>query len=611
MFWYGPSPLFLLSVMTLNDVEGFRGSASVRSGLFQVGKVSAKIMKTQPMGLTRYVERPYQSKVGSAKLEGATAACAVRFGARPSVPECVMTSGCFLAGAFVGTTTSGDPGTTVTSELLGMEDTLTITSEMDSQVSESRFWLVLDPPEGQPDPVDRRLGGDTDLVSSKGTPTCSGMESMDQLDGWPFSMPSRGALTTVGALLVLPLIVASKGRSQVLSKNNNLLVLGGVLTSLVHTEAVCVHCKDTIAGCAGGANCPLVMDLSENVAIFTTNRMDARPKVSLLMVQEMAQTFTRVITDAVVGLANAPAPGTEVDLTAGAYNTPSAIVRAASCGHCSLREAGQELQRRIDEATEILDIEKLRSAQRSIADFGQELDAESQGVLAFIWAKVSSTVTSRRSSAVKLDLGGAKAKASSLVASISRPTSEGQFYEMLHYLVMVITALGLASPFIIMRFVDDVAYGAVRLGESFAVAFELITVYLTRIDSDNTRTLTLATIFRHGGQDTFMAEARRKEAFFRPPQLAAAPGGGTKAQVVVETDSNGVRYNRAAKRACRAYNTGEACTDLDGNGVCKYTHRCDQWVLDKGKFGTCGGSHAKCHGCSYAEDKKSDTPVRK
>ena len=49
MFWYGPSPLFLLSVMTLNDVEGFRGSASVRSGLFQVGKVSAKVMKTQSL----------------------------------------------------------------------------------------------------------------------------------------------------------------------------------------------------------------------------------------------------------------------------------------------------------------------------------------------------------------------------------------------------------------------------------------------------------------------------------------------------------------------------------------------------------------------------------
>ena len=49
MFWYGPSPLFLLSVMTLNDVEGFRGSASVRSGLFQVGKASAKVMVTQSL----------------------------------------------------------------------------------------------------------------------------------------------------------------------------------------------------------------------------------------------------------------------------------------------------------------------------------------------------------------------------------------------------------------------------------------------------------------------------------------------------------------------------------------------------------------------------------
>ena len=132
MVRYGPSPLFLLSVMTLNDVEGFRGSASVRSGLFQVGKVSAKIMKTQSLLDKDCVGWPPSSMGGPAKLDGASDDDAVRFGARPSVSECVMTPGCFLAGAFVGTSTSGDPGTTVTSELLGMEDTLTITSEMDS-----------------------------------------------------------------------------------------------------------------------------------------------------------------------------------------------------------------------------------------------------------------------------------------------------------------------------------------------------------------------------------------------------------------------------------------------------------------------------------------------
>ena len=78
MVWYGPSPLFLLSVMTLNDVEGFRGSASVRSGLFQVGKASAKIMMTQSLMDKDCVGWPPLSMGGPALFEGASDEVAVR-----------------------------------------------------------------------------------------------------------------------------------------------------------------------------------------------------------------------------------------------------------------------------------------------------------------------------------------------------------------------------------------------------------------------------------------------------------------------------------------------------------------------------------------------------
>ena len=33
-------------------------------------------------------------------------------------------------------------------------------------------------------------------------------------------------------------------------------------------EGVCVHCKDTIAGCLGDARCPLVADVANNARIF-------------------------------------------------------------------------------------------------------------------------------------------------------------------------------------------------------------------------------------------------------------------------------------------------------------------------------------------------------
>ena len=82
---------------------------------------------------------------------------------------------------------------------------------------------------------------------------------------------------------------------------------------------------------------------------------------------------------------------------------------------------------------------------------------------------------------------------------------------------MVIGALGIASYVTVIRFCDDVIWGALRVGESWQVASELMLVYLKLLDADATRTLHLGNLFRRGGQDTLLVEARRNAAtFFRP-----------------------------------------------------------------------------------------------
>ena len=125
MFWYGPGPLFLLSVMTLNYAEGFRGSSSVRAGLFQVVGASAKIMTTQSLMLPCCVKWSSSPMGGPGEFSGASEHDAVGFGAPSSRPECFMTSMCLPTSAFGAKSGFRYPGTPVTSVLLGLEDTTT------------------------------------------------------------------------------------------------------------------------------------------------------------------------------------------------------------------------------------------------------------------------------------------------------------------------------------------------------------------------------------------------------------------------------------------------------------------------------------------------------
>ena len=132
MFWYGPGPLFLISVMTLDDVEGFRGLSSVRAGLFQVVGASVKIMNTQSLMLPCCVKWSSSPMGGPDEFSGASEHDAVGFGAPPSRPECSMTSQCLPASALVDQPGFRYPGMPVTSEWLGIEDTITIGTKVRS-----------------------------------------------------------------------------------------------------------------------------------------------------------------------------------------------------------------------------------------------------------------------------------------------------------------------------------------------------------------------------------------------------------------------------------------------------------------------------------------------
>ena len=385
-----------------------------------------------------------------------------------------------------------------------------------------------------------------------------------------------------------------------------LLLLGSFVRPGV---AVCIHCKDTIPGCTGGDNCPAFKDWAANADIFKDKKLGSTPRITHALTPELLVQFTRPITEAIVGLACAPAVGTEIDFDEVAYRSSQSVVQAAAYGHCSVAEAASVLSTRMEAATEAVAISKIKGALDSLKLVSDTVVSSATGTYMFIWTKISTVIAKRNDGVTRIELNSDKSKAQALTATMVRPASESKYLEMLHYFIMVVVGLAIAGYMTVGKFVDDVAWGAMRMGETWQVSFELVCVYLRELDSDTTRKLNLGTIFKRGGQDTYLTEARRNsEAFFRTRGGEPRAGGPSDEDKEKKLKPNG-RFNKEATKCCPDFNMGRPCKSLTADGTCKFNHRCNQFVSDKGKNGVCFGDHARCNGCKYDESKKLSKPA--
>ena len=316
-----------------------------------------------------------------------------------------------------------------------------------------------------------------------------------------------------------------------------------------------------------------------------------------------------------MGLACAPEVGTEIDFTTAAYEKSQSVVQAAVFGHCSVAEATRVLAQRLDDTNDAVQISKIKGAMDSLKLVSESIVSSATGAYMFIWTKISTVLEKRGDGVSRIELNSEKGKAQALTATLARPRDSGGLFEMTHFFIMVITGLGVASYMIVAKFCDDVVFGALRMGESWQVAFELMCVYLKMIDGDTTRTLTLGNVFRRGGQDTLLAEARRNAAAFFRTRGGDPRGEGSPSDDKLDKDPkvkdikpNG-KFDANAKKCCVDFNLGRPCKRLNQDGSCKFNHRCNQFVSDKGPGGVCFGSHARCHGCDYDDDKKLSKPL--
>lgn len=305
-----------------------------------------------------------------------------------------------------------------------------------------------------------------------------------------------------------------------------------------------------------------------------------------------------------------------MDLSSTAYSTVKAVVQAALSGHCTLDEAIWELNNRLSDAADEVELGKI-SASISLLGKHVATSVSNHGVdcLSFIYAKITQVVT------VSTDFMLSAPTAAGEKATIVRPTSEGQFYRSLHLWQYMLVILGMATMtstlIFIKNTVDDVIC---RLKLPFDVAHEYFLIHLGAV-AEGTPRVTLANVFTYGRQDTFMSEAKQRAedfgACFRTRAGTAQPEGkhkkkgGDNVQVdVVVTkkyDENNGPYDKNAERCCFSYNFNQQHQrkHLDSTGVCKFKHACMQWVSDKGAGGMCGGPHRK-KDCDYDKDKKLD-----
>jgi hypothetical protein len=331
------------------------------------------------------------------------------------------------------------------------------------------------------------------------------------------------------------------------------------------------------------------------------------------MTHELAMQFTRPVVDAIVGLACAPVQGVQIDFTDAMYQSASSVVKAAVYGHCSFAEASAILAERLDAATGIEAIEKIRGAMESLKTAGETAVHSATGTFLFVWAKVSNVISKRADFTYKLE---AAAKSKSAVHSVTlvRPETEAEFYEMTHLFIMSVIALGLASATIVIKFIDDIVFGTIRMKESFQVAHELVVCYFREMDFDPARVLHMGNVFRRGGQDTLLSEARRNAAaFFRAGGGILQPKGNNddklgNVKTIKNTKPNG-KSDESSKKPCPDFNGGRPCKNLKPDGTCTFAHKCNQFVSDKGPNGYCMGPHARCTGCDYDAGKKLRAPA--
>lgn len=417
-----------------------------------------------------------------------------------------------------------------------------------------------------------------------------------------------------------------KGMSSFASCALRLLFLFSLISPI---HSVCSICYGSGVGCPGdSARCPWVTDVATNVASIGAAAGGAIV-IAKLLPSKICRLFPKNVLQTIASLAvKLSNSGTPFDPSG---KTESDIVSAVRAGRFSKTDGIIELNTRISAATELLDVEKIRSFI-SILDLISEnslKDTSSMegGFLYVLYTESVAFCSGKDGSAyfdfcMEADDDSKGSSKKSYAATLIRPHTEHAMYSLLNAFSMTCHALGLANILAMGPFLERVVYEQVRSSSvPWFVAFEVMIIYLRHVEDGSGKYNLVNVVHDLGGLDDVRAQGFAAARQFYPATFFRTHGGNPKVDLVLspsggkgdddyEGDVKGSLSS--AKQGCAAWNLSrkhkKKHIDLSAQ-LCKFLHKCDQFVDDKGKGGQCLGDH-KRPDCTYDPAHKVSKPLK-
>jgi hypothetical protein len=411
--------------------------------------------------------------------------------------------------------------------------------------------------------------------------------------------------------------VCDAGMTHLVSMPQILLFL--CLFSLVNgAEAVtCQSCHDQIPGCKGGDQCPLFTRVAANAAILVGGTAAALSLKDLLPIKFL-RFLTKGFLEAAKIMANRSAPGTAVDW--GSLSLVE-VARAPARGLGTRADAIGVLQERVGAATAAIEVARAQALISSLQQFSGESKSKSKdsggailGSYTFFLAEGSKIVDHYGSlSSASLDLeeddsASGVGTSRQLKGTIRHPKRELDFFFLLLVWSMILVSVGMETFLTVASFLVFNVFDHMLLRKwDWRVTYFYFLILLERVETSGDSDLNISTVgTRLGGLDTLREEATlRAEGHYgrgifrrRPPpgEVSEDDKGDKKLQLAW----NG-KCTPSAEHTCHAFNLGPSGkhgkNHLLADGTCKFAHKCDAYVSDKGPGGRCHGDHAR-HKCT-------------
>ena len=411
------------------------------------------------------------------------------------------------------------------------------------------------------------------------------------------------------------------------------LPFAGILFSLLSpAEAVCLSCAGNDPNCPGDSTCVLGLALKANAALMAGTVVAGAATVitmgsggKYILPLSWLQFLKPSVLQTLLNLQNRAPVGTPVEIE---KLTVADLVRKMREGTVSDGDARMDLMRRLTEtnlSTDERDMIKMvceimpRRDSSGTVSQSPMARAGVSGALQFVFAismQIVRRLTDPSKLTVVLNEGASSASAATVSVELKRPKSNDEFQYGLTVWQAILTATGLANAVTTGMFLAEIVHDVIISTSNWKVALEHFLLYVQKIDSGCG--WELANASAKGSHDSFMNKALKAAGVVSPlrPPPQSNPKNKSQGNPPSDPDPpnsvpkkwNGEFNKDPGARPCAAFNSGQEHRpqNLTAAGACKFCHKCDQWVSNKGPGGRCEStSHSRsaCNNSHKCENR--------